>query len=231
MAPVDAEALPRLMKAVEGGVRQLVILSTHGVDRTDKLPFNLQNMMGALDKQRASEQVLLTMVLLTMVLLTMMGALDKQRASEQVLLTMVLLTMMGALDKQRAFEQEASHTHTHLLTAHCTLGTDPARCSLLAARCSLVISRAAAPPRTDLVISRAAAPPRTDQEVILRAKRGIPSYSVVRIGKLKGSGSHACQIAPGDALSGDMTAEATADVLLETLQRPEAVHASARTEP
>ena len=28
----------------------------HGVERTDKLPFSLQNVFGQLDKQRAAEQ-------------------------------------------------------------------------------------------------------------------------------------------------------------------------------
>ena len=119
-----APACPRLhlvgsLQAVPDGTRQLLMVSTHGVERTDKLPFNLQNMMGALDKQRASEQ-----------------------------------------------------------------------------------------------------------ELILRARRGVPSYSVLRIGKLKGSALQKLELAPGDGLSGDISAETAAAALFATMGRAEATNSS-----
>ena len=49
----------------------------------------------------------------------------------------------------------------------------------------------------------------TCQELILRAKRGVPSYSVLRIGKLKGSGVQKLELAPGDSLAGALSAAAT----------------------
>jgi hypothetical protein len=53
---IEPEVVPKLMKAVGPGMRRLVMLSTHGVERADKLPFNLANVFGQLDKQRAAEQ-------------------------------------------------------------------------------------------------------------------------------------------------------------------------------
>jgi len=37
-------------------IRRVLFVSTHGVERTDQLPFSLQNVWGQLDKQRATEQ-------------------------------------------------------------------------------------------------------------------------------------------------------------------------------
>jgi len=116
---VEPEAVPKLMQAVPDGTRQVMFVSTHGVDRTDRLPFNLQNMMGALDKQRGSEQ-----------------------------------------------------------------------------------------------------------EMVLRAKRGVPAHSVVRFGKFKGSGAQKLELAPGDGLTGEISVDAAAATLLETFGRPEAYNAS-----
>lgn len=53
---VGADAMPRLMAAVPSGIRRLVLLSSHGVERTDRLPFSLGNVWGQLDKLRAAEQ-------------------------------------------------------------------------------------------------------------------------------------------------------------------------------
>lgn len=116
---VEPEVTPKLMQAVPAGTRQLLMVSVHGVERTDKLPYSLQNMMGSLDKQRASEQ-----------------------------------------------------------------------------------------------------------ELILRAKRGIPSYSVLRIGKLKGGDVRKCEVCPGDGLGGDMPVATAVDALMQTMARPEAYNAS-----
>jgi len=55
---VAPEAMKQLMASVpdDGSVRRLVYLSSHGVERTDKLPFSMQNFFGQLDKLRAAEQ-------------------------------------------------------------------------------------------------------------------------------------------------------------------------------
>ena len=53
---IEPEAVPKLLKALPPGVRRLVMVSVHGVERADKLPYNLQNVFGQLDKQRAAEQ-------------------------------------------------------------------------------------------------------------------------------------------------------------------------------
>ena len=53
---IEPEVVPKLMKAVGPGMRRLLMVSQHGVERTDKLPFSLQNVFGQLDKQRAAEQ-------------------------------------------------------------------------------------------------------------------------------------------------------------------------------
>ena len=53
---IEPDVVPKLVKALDSGVRRLVIVSTHGVERADKLPFNLRNVFGQLDKQRAAEQ-------------------------------------------------------------------------------------------------------------------------------------------------------------------------------
>ncbi|KAL1526211.1 hypothetical protein AB1Y20_014937 [Prymnesium parvum] len=116
---VEVEAVAKVMSAVPEGTRQLLMVSTHGVERTDKLPFSLQNMMGALDKQRGAEQ-----------------------------------------------------------------------------------------------------------EVILRARRGVPSYSVLRIGKLKGEGVQQCELCPGDGLGGEISMASATEALLQTMQRQQAYNCS-----
>jgi len=55
---IEPEAVPKIVKALDSGVRRVIMVSIHGVERTDKLPFNLQNVFGQLDKQRAAEQEL-----------------------------------------------------------------------------------------------------------------------------------------------------------------------------
>ena len=55
---VEPEVVPKLLKALPASVRRVVMASCHGVERTDKLPFNMQNVFGQLDKQRAAEQEL-----------------------------------------------------------------------------------------------------------------------------------------------------------------------------
>ena len=123
---VEPEEMPKLVGALGSGVRRVLLLSTHGVERTDVLPFSMQNAFG--------------------------GALDKQRAAEQ--------------------------------------------------------------------------------EVILRARRDIPAYSIIRVGKLKEGGRAApggaapCELAPGDALSGEPAAASVAEVMMQSLVRPEAINAS-----
>ncbi len=124
----DAE-VRNLMGALptDEGVRRLVFVSTHGVERTDRLPFSMANAFG--------------------------GALDKLRAAEQ--------------------------------------------------------------------------------EVQLRAMARVPSFSVVRLGKLSaggggggGGGGERCELAVGDALQGEVSVNAASSVLYETLCRPEAVNAT-----
>jgi len=56
---VEIKAMGRLMKAIGARTRRLVFVSSHGVERTGSLPFNLQNVFGQLDKQRAAEQEVL----------------------------------------------------------------------------------------------------------------------------------------------------------------------------
>jgi len=54
---IEAEAVPKIVKALDASTtRRVIMVSIHGVERTDKLPFNLQNVFGQLDKQRAAEQ-------------------------------------------------------------------------------------------------------------------------------------------------------------------------------
>ena len=47
------------MEGVPDGLRRVVYLSVHGVELTDKLPFSMATVWGALDKQRAAEQEVL----------------------------------------------------------------------------------------------------------------------------------------------------------------------------
>ena len=53
------ESVAKLMAAIpdDGTCRRLVYLSRMGVDRTDRLPYSMENLFGALDKLRAAEQV------------------------------------------------------------------------------------------------------------------------------------------------------------------------------
>lgn len=54
---IEPEAMPKLVRALDGAsVRRVVVVSTLGVERTDRMPFSLQNMFGQLDKQRGAEQ-------------------------------------------------------------------------------------------------------------------------------------------------------------------------------
>ena len=53
---VAPDKLKLLMAAVPAGITRLLYVGVHGVERTDKLPFSLQNVFGQLDKQRAAEQ-------------------------------------------------------------------------------------------------------------------------------------------------------------------------------
>jgi len=61
---VEPPAMKALLDAVPtslngGGLKRMVLLSSVGVDRTDKLPFNMANVFGQLDKVRAMEQEVL----------------------------------------------------------------------------------------------------------------------------------------------------------------------------
>lgn len=54
---IEPDVVPKLMKGIGPGLRRMVMVSVHGVERVDRLPFSLQNAFtGALDKQRAAEQ-------------------------------------------------------------------------------------------------------------------------------------------------------------------------------
>jgi len=116
---VAPDKLKLLMAAVPAGITRLLYVGVHGVERTDKLPFSLQNVFGQLDKQRAAEQ-----------------------------------------------------------------------------------------------------------EVQLRALNKVPSYTLLRLSGKLGGGGPRCEIAPGDALQGEVSAAAAGAVLLESLQRAETVNAS-----
>ena len=67
-----------------------------------------------------------------------------------------------------------------------------------------------------------------EQEVLLRALKRIPSCSVVRVAQIKEEGGDdaRCELAPGDALQGAVAASAVEAVLVQSLQRAEAVNAS-----
>ena len=43
---VEPAALPALMAAVPASITRLVYLSVHGVERTGKMPFSMQNLFG-----------------------------------------------------------------------------------------------------------------------------------------------------------------------------------------
>jgi len=124
---VETEQVKALVAAIPDGLRRVVFLSSHGVERADKLPFSLVNAWG--------------------------GPLDKLRAAEQ--------------------------------------------------------------------------------EVILRAKGRLPSFSVVRVGKLVDADGapRRAEIASGDALQGDVTIGSASSVLLQSLSRQEAVNASFSVAP
>lgn len=129
---IEPEVVPKLMKAVGPGLRRIVMVSTHGVERVDQLPFSLQNAMG--------------------------GKLDKQRAAEQ--------------------------------------------------------------------------------EVVLAARKCVPSFSLMRIGKLKDDGDalpastyegppkSRAELAAGDKLSGELPMSTAAAVVVQTLRRAESVNAT-----
>lgn len=54
---IENEQVKALVAAIPDTMRRVVFLSSHGVERTDQLPFSLQNAWGGpLDKLRASEQ-------------------------------------------------------------------------------------------------------------------------------------------------------------------------------
>lgn len=56
---VEPSSMKALLRALPtNGLKRLVLLSSVGVDRTDRLPFNLANVFGQLDKVRAMEQEL-----------------------------------------------------------------------------------------------------------------------------------------------------------------------------
>ena len=55
---LEPEVIPKLMKACGPGLRRVIMVSQHGVERADKLPFSMGNLFGQLDKQRAAEQEL-----------------------------------------------------------------------------------------------------------------------------------------------------------------------------
>ena len=77
----------------------------------------------------------------------------------------------------------------------------------------------------------------TEQEVTLRAMNRLPSFSIVRVGKLVESSSSAgdaagrCALAPGDDLQGDLPVATASAVLLQTLARSESVNASFSAAP
>lgn len=53
---VEAEAVAKLAKGLDGGLRRVTFVSQHGTLRSGQLPFNLRNLLGQLDKLRAAEQ-------------------------------------------------------------------------------------------------------------------------------------------------------------------------------
>ncbi len=59
----------------------------------------------------------------------------------------------------------------------------------------------------------------------LRALNKVPSYTLLRLSGKLGGGSPRCEIAPGDALQGEVSAAAAGAVLLESLQRAETANA------
>ena len=59
----------------------------------------------------------------------------------------------------------------------------------------------------------------------LRALNKVPSYTLLRLSGKLGGGGPRCEIAPGDALQGEVSAAAAGAVLLESLQRPETANA------
>ena len=69
-----------------------------------------------------------------------------------------------------------------------------------------------------------------EQEVQLRALNKVPSYSIVRVGKIGGGGER-YEVLPGDGLQGDVSAAAAGAVVRESLLRAEAVNASLSVGP
>lgn len=128
---IEIEEIKTLVGAIPTALRRVIFLSSHGVERTDQLPWSLQNAWG--------------------------GPLDKLRAAEQ--------------------------------------------------------------------------------EVVLRAMSRLPSYSVLRVGKLldeaglDGTAPSRAELAPGDALQGELTVSTASSVLVQSLTRSEAVNASFSAAP
>ena len=127
---IQSEQVKSLVAAIPDTMRRVIFLSSHGVERTDQLPFNLQNTWG--------------------------GSLDKLRAAEQ--------------------------------------------------------------------------------EVVLRAMNHLPSYTILRVGKLTEandgeSGTARAELAPGDDLQGELSMTAASQVLVECLVRSESVNASFSAAP
>ena len=161
---VAPDKLKLLMAAVPAGITRLLYVGVHGVERTDKLPFSLQNVFGQLDKQRAAEQ---------------------------------------------------EPTRHRLTTPSLTTSLLPPY---------YLLTPSSLPPyylRTTSVLLQLTA----EQEVQLRALNKVPSYTLLRLSGKLGGGGPRCEIAPGDALQGEVSAAAAGAVLLESLQRAETANA------
>jgi hypothetical protein len=69
-------------------------------------------------------------------------------------------------------------------------------------------------------------------EVRLFAVGRVPAVSVVRLGGVKAAGdAEVCELAPGDALQGEVSASAAAGLLIQTLTRLESVNATFSAAP
>lgn len=55
VAGLDDHKVEELIHAAGESLRQVVLVSSLGTERTGLVPFNLENMGGALDKKRVSE--------------------------------------------------------------------------------------------------------------------------------------------------------------------------------
>ena len=76
-----------------------------------------------------------------------------------------------------------------------------------------------------------------EQEVILHARRQVPGFSIVRLGKLAAPSpaesydqvrleSLRAELEPGDALGGELRPDTAAAVIVQTLMRPEAINST-----